>query len=151
MTKEVLINITGIHMDMIEKGEEDEPVAVITPANYFKKNGKHYIICKRSCGGYARSYEKNTIKITGDNMIEIMKKGLTNTHMVFEKGKNHMTGYGTPFGQLVMGIRTKDLHVSETEEEIGASILYHLEVNEEAVAECRIKIRITPKSAGIEI
>lgn len=39
MTKEVLINITGIHMDMIEKGEEDEPVAVITPANYFKKNG----------------------------------------------------------------------------------------------------------------
>ena len=150
MTKEVLINITGIHMDMIEKGEEDEAVAVITPANYFKKNGKHYIIYDEVAEGMP-GVTKNTIKITGDNMIEIMKKGLTNTHMVFQKGKNHMTGYGTPFGQLVMGIRTKDLHVSETEEEIGASILYHLEVNEEAVAECRIKIRITPKSAGIEI
>ena len=32
MTKEVLISITGIHTDIIEKGEEDEPVAVITPA-----------------------------------------------------------------------------------------------------------------------
>ena len=150
MTKEVLINITGIHTDMIERGEEDEPVAVITPANYFQKNGKHYILYDEVAEGMP-GVTKNKIKISGDNTIEIMKKGLTNTHMVFEKGKKHMTGYGTPFGQLVMGIHTKELHISETEEEIKASILYHLEVNEEAVAECRIKISITPKSAGMQV
>ena len=50
-----------------------------------------------------------------------------------------------------MGIHTKDLQILETEEEIKASILYHLEVNEEAVAECRIKISITPKSEGMQV
>ena len=148
MTKEVLINITGIHTDMIERGAEDEPVAVITPANYFQKNGKHYILYDEVAEGMP-GVTKNKIEISGDNTIEIMKKGLTNTHMVFEKGKKHMTGYGTPFGQLVMGIHTKDLQILETEE--MATILYHLEVNEEAVAECRIKISITPKSAGMQV
>ena len=69
MTKEVLINITGIHTDMIERGEEDEPVAVITPANYFQKNGKHYILYDEVAEGMP-GVTKNKIKISGDNTIE---------------------------------------------------------------------------------
>ena len=44
---------------------------------------------------------KNKIKISGENMIEIMKNGIANTHMVFEKGKKHMTGYGLYLDNLL--------------------------------------------------
>ena len=40
-------------------------------------------------------------------MVEIMKSGLANTHMTFEKDKIHMTQYETPYGELLVGIHTR--------------------------------------------
>ena len=49
MTKDVLLSISGLHQDVtgIEaQGDEpgNEPIEVIAPANYYEKNGKHYVI-----------------------------------------------------------------------------------------------------------
>ncbi len=151
MTKEVLITIAGMHTDAIDKGDlTDGPIEVITPANYFCKNGKHYILYDEVAEGIP-GVTKNKIKITGDNLIEIMKSGLTNTHMIFEKDKHHLTNYKTPYGQLMMGIHTKYMEVQEEEDRIFVEIHYNLDVNEEALAECEIKIHVRPKSAGIEV
>ena len=43
MTKDVLISISGLQMDVLEEEKEYEPIEVVAPANYFLKNGKHYI------------------------------------------------------------------------------------------------------------
>lgn len=47
MTQDVLLTISGLH-DMAfadpEENEENEPIEVITPASYYWKNGKHYIL-----------------------------------------------------------------------------------------------------------
>ena len=47
MTQDVLLTISGLH-DMVfadpEENEENEPIEVITPASYYWKNGKHYIL-----------------------------------------------------------------------------------------------------------
>ena len=47
MTKEVLVSISGKHIDIMndptagyETGDDD--IEVVTPANYYCKNGKHY-------------------------------------------------------------------------------------------------------------
>ena len=41
MTKEVLVKISGLQF----AGEaENEPVEVITTGDYYKRNGKHYIL-----------------------------------------------------------------------------------------------------------
>lgn len=149
MTKDVLISITGMHTDAIDKGDlTDGPIEVITPASYFCKNGKHYILYEEVAEGIP-GVTKNKIKIISDQAVEIMKTGITNTHMVFEKDKKHLTPYKTPYGQLMMGIHTKHIQVLEEEERIFVEIYYNLEVNEEAIAECEIQINVQPKSVGI--
>ena len=40
MTKDVLINISGLQMDI----NKDEPVELMTTGAYYLKNGKHYIL-----------------------------------------------------------------------------------------------------------
>lgn len=151
MTKDVLISIIGMHIDIADEGEtENEPVEVITPASYFFKNGKHYILYEEMSEGLSGSI-KNKVKINGNESIEIIKKGLINTHMVFEKGKKYYTNYETPYGQFSMGFYTTELNVEETEDRICADIKYNLELNDEVITVCSIKITVQPKKSGIEI
>ncbi|MGN1267437.1 MAG: DUF1934 domain-containing protein, partial [Dorea sp.] len=100
MTKEVLLIIAGLHYDTFaeEVEEGNEPIEVITPATYYLKNGKHYIIYEELVEGIPGSI-KNRIKIDEDGKLEMIKKGISNTHMVFEKEKVHMTEYDTPYGE----------------------------------------------------
>ena len=46
MTKEVLLTISGLHFDTFSEtpDEENVPIEVITPATYYLKNGKHYVL-----------------------------------------------------------------------------------------------------------
>ena len=87
MTKDVLVSISGLHMDMdaqIPGPDEDDVIEVVTPATYYYRNGKHYIIYDEIVEGVSDTI-KNKIKISGTDSLEIMKSGLSNTHMIFEK------------------------------------------------------------------
>lgn len=151
MTKDVLISIKGMHTDAVEQGDlPNEPIEVITPASYFNKNGKHYIIYDEVTEGIP-GVTKNKIKIIGNDSLEIMKSGIANTHMVFERGKKHLTYYDTPFGRLMVGINTLDMDVTESEDEIYVQIEYELDVDDELIAECKIKMSIKSKMPGIRV
>ena len=89
MTKDVLVSISGKHIDIMNDPAEgyetgDDAIEVVTPADYYCRNGKHYIIYDEVFEGTAGTV-KNKIKITGTDMVEIMKSGLTSSHMIFEK------------------------------------------------------------------
>ena len=89
MTKDVLVSISGLHMDMdaqIPGPDEDDVIEVVTPATYYYRNGKHYIIYDEIVEGVSDTI-KNKIKISGTDSLEIMKSGLSNTHMIFEKNQ----------------------------------------------------------------
>lgn len=143
MTKEVLLTISGLHYDSFSEtpDEENEPIEVITPANYFFKNGKHYVIYDEVVEGMLGSI-RNTIRITDDSKLEMKKSGITNTNMVFEKEKMNVTQYDTPYGEMMVGVYTKDMKVDVTENDIDVSIAYALDVNSEKVADCNIVMNI---------
>lgn len=143
MTKEVLLTISGLHMDAFsdEPDEENVPIEVITPATYYLKNGKHYILYDEVVEGMLGSI-KNTIKITGDSKLEMKKSGIANTNMVFEKEKINVTQYDTPYGEMMVGVYTKDMTVDVTEDNIDVAVSYALDVNSEKVADCNIVINI---------
>ena len=102
MKKDVLISITGLHYgDWNADGEEAEPIEVITPATYYLKNGKHYVIYDEVAEGMPGSV-RNTVKITGDSMFEVTKSGRGGSRMVFEKDKMNMTNYQTPYGEVLV-------------------------------------------------
>ena len=152
MTQDVLLTISGLH-DMAfadpEENEENEPIEVITPASYYWKNGKHYILYDEVMEGIP-GVVKNKIKITGEDSMEIMKSGITNAHMVFEKNQMNVTYYDTPYGQLHVGIHTRKLDVNVDDERIDIAVEYGLDVNHEATADCRIAMSIRPKAQAEE-
>lgn len=147
MTKDVLISISGLQMDVLEEEKEYEPIAVVAPANYFLKNGKHYILFDEVTEGIP-GITKNRIKITGEDALEVMKSGVSNVHMVFEKNKKNLTYYQTPYGQLLIGIHTKEMEVEVSEDNINVKVGYILDVNHEPLADCQIRINVKSKDAG---
>ena len=148
MTKDVLLTISGLQFAAQEEsaGEPMEPVEVITPGDYYKKNDKHYVMYDEIMEGFDGT-TKNIIKIA-DNCLDITKKGVANVHMIFEKNKKNVTYYYTPFGSLLIGIDAKKVKVAETEENINVTVNYDLEVNYEFLANCNITMNIKAKGAG---
>lgn len=149
MTKDVLVSISGLHLDMVENisEEESEAIEVVTPANYYCKNGKHYILYDEVTEGIS-GVTKNKIKISGEDSLEIMKSGISNAHMIFEKNKKNLTYYQTPYGQMLVGVNTKNMEITVTEKKIDVSVDYELDVNHEPLADCKIKMNITSKDSG---
>ncbi|MGN0331962.1 MAG: DUF1934 domain-containing protein [Lachnospiraceae bacterium] len=144
MTKEVLLTISGLHYDTYpgeEKQDENEPIEVITPATYYLKNGKHYVVYDEVVEGMPGTI-KNMIRISEDGLLEISKSGLTSTRMVFERDRINMTPYETPYGELMVGVYTKKMQVDVSEENIDVKVSYALDINSEKVADCNIRMNI---------
>lgn len=96
-------------MDMnaeIPGPDAEDVIEVVTPATYYEKNGKHYILYDEVVEGVSGTI-KNKIKISGTDSVEIMKSGLSNTHMIFEKNKKNLTYYKTPYGQMLVGLKDR--------------------------------------------
>ncbi len=146
MTKDVLVSISGMHTQLLPELTEEgnESIETITPALYYNKNEKHYILYSEIAEGETRE-TKNKIKISKDGSVEVMKSGVSNTHMIFRQNEKNLTYYQTPFGQLLVGVNTKKLDVKEEEEKIEVNIEYELEVNHEPMAECEIKLGVYSK------
>ena len=71
MTKDVLLSIRGLQF--VAREEEDiEPVEMITAGDYYKKNGKHYIMYDEVMEGFDGN-TRNIIKLTEDS-LDITKK-----------------------------------------------------------------------------
>ena len=146
MTKDVIVSISGVHMDMMADAfnEDADAIEVVSPATYYWRNGKHYILYDEVLEGMPGTI-RNKIKITGCDSVEIMKTGLSNTHMVFERNKKNLTYYRTPYGQMLVGINTRDMEVHVTDEKIDVTVDYELDVNHEPMADCKIKMNIISK------
>ena len=143
MEKEVLIHVKGLHMLDTQDGEE--PIEIVVPGEYYFRNGIHYL-------RYEELLEDqgdptiNYIKISSRGM-EVRKKGVVNTHMVFEQGKRNMALYTTPFGTLEMGISATSLELQESDGRIDMKVNYSLDMNQEHVADCCLDIHAQTKNA----
>ena len=51
-----------------------------------------------------------------------------------------------PYGELLVGIHTRNLRLEESEDRIDVNIIYELDVNGEKVADCNIAMQV--KSHG---
>ena len=136
MTKDVLITIRGVHT----LDHEDNDVEMIVRGDYYQKNGKHYILYEEILEG-AEERVKNVIKISPSSM-DIIKKGVTNSRMLFEKNKKNLSCYSTPVGNLVIGIQANHFYVEEQENSIKVNVDYSLDINYEHMSDCRICVDV---------
>ena len=136
MTKDVLITIRGVHT----LDHEDNDVEMIVRGDYYQKNGKHYILYEEILEG-AEERVKNVIKISPSSM-DIIKRGVTNSRMLFEKNKKNLSCYSTPVGNLVIGIQANHFYVEEQENSIKVNVDYSLDINYEHMSDCRICVDV---------
>lgn len=141
MTQEVLLTLQGLQFDQRE--EDADKIEMVTVGDYYKKNGKHYVIYEEVTEGFAQT-TKNRLKFSED-MLELSRNGLVNMHMVFQENKKNLTNYNTPFGQILIGIDTKKIQIKEQKDNIVVDVDYSLDVNYEFLSDCHIKISICSK------
>lgn len=142
MTKDVIIKVQGVQLAQEFPGDVIE---AISPGEYYFRNGKHYFLYDEVMEGQ-EEVTKNIIKVQDDYM-ELTKKGAVNVHMIFEKDKQNITYYYTPYGSLQIGIDAGRVAVQESEEEIGVEVQYGLDINSEHLANCRIRLTAVPRSS----
>ena len=146
MTKDVLINISGLQVDVNEMENNDEPIETISTGNYFFKNGKHYLLFEEVSEGVP-GVTKTQIKIKGEDSLEVLKRGVSNAPMIFDTKRKNRSYYETPYGQLNLGIFTRNIKIDEKEDNINIKVEYALDVNYEPLAECTIRINVKPKGS----
>lgn len=141
MKKDVTIKIKGV-----QKYSEGERVETVTEtsAEYYFRNGGHFVKFEEEAEGFTET-SKCLLKAR-DGIVEMTKKGLVDSHMIFEKDKLHTTSYKTPFGVIMMGVHTKHVHMFEEENALAIQIEYALEAQEEHMADCSIRIMIKSKA-----
>jgi len=142
MTKDVLVRVKGTRL----MGEEDETIEFITAGTWYEKNGKQYLIYEEAIADTGEM-TRNTV-IIGTDRLEVMKRGLVKTHMIFECGKKNMASYVTPVGLIMLGITTSSMEIEESETKIRIAVSYSLEMNGEYVSGCRLELSAGPKEEG---
>ena len=145
MDKNVLIHIRGLQM--MDPADEQEPIELVVPGQYYFKNGSHYLRYEELMDETSTEPTVNYIKISS-KAVEVRKKGLVNVHMVFERGKKNMTYYSTPYGTVEMGIAATGVMIEESENGIDMKVDYALEMNEEYVADCYLTVSAQSKASG---
>lgn len=145
MDKNVLIHIRGLQM--MDPADEQEPIELIVPGQYYFKNGSHYLRYEELLDETSTEPTVNYIKMSS-KAVEVRKKGLVNVHMVFERGKKNMTYYSTPYGTVEMGIAATGVMIEESENGIDMKVDYALDMNEEHVADCYLTVSAQSKDSG---
>ena len=77
MDKNVLIHVRGLQM--MEVGEEQEPIELVVPGQYYFRNGSHYLRYEEILDEGSEP-TINYIKMSPQSM-EVRKQGLVNVHM----------------------------------------------------------------------
>lgn len=145
MKKDVIVSISGLQYE----GDDSNPVPVevLSPADYYFRNDAHYVMYDEISEDFDGTTH-NRIKLRKD-LVEITKKGLTTVTMKFETGKKNQTYYQTPFGSILVGILTNELHLEEDEDStLRVAISYELEIDSQPLADCHVNIKIMPKEAA---
>ena len=140
MTKDVVLR-----MEATQHYQGEAPQSSITevPAEYYLRNGSHYVMFEEAQDGFKEA-TKGMLKIKRGS-VELSKKGLIQSHMLFEKDLRYATEYRTPFGGFMMDVCTHQLTITEGRDKMFMEIKYSLETEGQPVTDCNIKITITEK------
>lgn len=137
--KKVWLSISGA----IKDEENKEKLEFLTEGDLYKESN-------RSCITYEESEVSGmegtiTTVCVDSQKVSVIRLGTTNSIMEFERGKRNLTWYSTPYGDVTMGILTKDVFVNYNEEKepTKVSIDYNIEIEGVTNSQNILNIKIT--------
>ena len=137
MKKDVHILIKATQM---LDGDSDR-IETTTNGHLYNKDGKYYISYTE---GEDTGLEKSsaTLKISPDGKLAMMRRGQTDTHLVFEKGRCHTGNYKTPYGNFAVSVTTNNLDIQIDENGGNIDIDYIMNINDIAKSHNTISLTL---------
>lgn len=136
MKSNVMISLTSIQW----QGEEKNETELLTRANFCVKNGCSVISYEdTSATGFESSV--TTIKVNGNKNASIIRRGTANSALTLEIGKKHFCQYGTPYGNIQIGVFAHSIE-DKLEEEGKLYMKYTLDLNSSYLSDNEIILKI---------
>ncbi len=136
MKSNVLISLTSIQW---QDGEKSETV-LTTKASLRFDNGRSIISYEdTSATGFEGSV--TTITVEKNKNALIVREGTANSALSLEMGKKHYCQYGTPYGNLQIGVFTHSIS-NELEKNGELYLKYTLDLNSSYLSENEIILKI---------
>lgn len=123
-----------------ENENNDEPISVTTPGEFYRRNDCYYAVYKETeISGMEGT--TTTLKIKPDK-FSILRMGTTSTKMEFQKDKKTFSLYDTPYGTLELEINTKQLQIDINDEGGKVSVKYELNISKQSKQLTNLQIEI---------
>lgn len=126
------------------QGEEQDGVEVVSIGEMYERDGfvcltYDEVVDEEETG--VVQVVKNMIKIN-EEQVEVIKKGPTQSHMVFVPEETTYTYYSTPFGEMEISIFTDEIEKISRDNGFSLSMQYQLEMNQTFIANSSVNIAV---------
>lgn len=143
--KKVWLSITGHTKD--PKSRVSDQMEMMTEGALYRERDAACLTYKESeVSGMEGT--TTTLKLE-KGKVSVIRLGTVNSIMEFEEGKINMTTYATPYGEMLMGIRTRGIAVDydEAQDPVKVSINYAVEIQGVSNSENQLDIKIKNQHA----
>ncbi len=124
MQKNIMIMLVG--MQVLNHGETDT-MEMMVSGTYYEKNNKQYITYKES---QMTNLNNTTTTVKWDGKkVTIIRFGDTQSNMIFELNRKHVTYYDTPNGCFTVSTMAKEIKVDLVQGEGEIHVVYALELD----------------------
>ena len=132
----VVIKINGLQV--VE--ETGDNVEVLAAGKHYLKKDKHYLLYDE-IEDESQEKTSNIIKFN-DDIVEIIRKGAVNAHLVFEEKSMKQSLYSTPMGDLLVEVLTRDIDLKEQKEgDIDLKVKYQIHIDGNKISDNEIEIK----------
>ena len=125
MTDNVIISIKG--KQLYAESSPDEMELVTSGTLHWDDQGGCTVTYQES---ELTGLEGTTTRVCIDGgRVTLLREGNTNSQMVFEEGRRHLSMYETPYGELSIGVSTKRMRSTLDEAGGDLEIDYAIEID----------------------
>lgn len=136
LKNDVMISLTSIQWQDGEKNETE----LLTKASLSKSGGQDVISYEDTTAtGFEGSV--TTITVDGSRSASIIRKGTANSVLSLEIGRKHFCQYGTPYGNMQIGVYTHAIS-NELSENGRLYLKYTLDLNSSYLSDNEIIMTI---------
>ena len=116
----------------VQRNEEEENETELRTEGVYENDGKTWSV----------SYEESEITGTEGRCVSIVRRGSANSNLMIETGKKHYCLYGTPFGDMTLGIYTNKIEDNLSPQGGRLYLRYTLDVNASFLSDNEIYLEV---------
>lgn len=144
MEKEVVISIKGVQK---YEGTAPDTMELVTKGR-LSRVGESYTLSYQESELTGLEGTLTTIQVDG-GQVTLMRVGEFNSQLVFQEGRRHLSMYNTPYGAMSIGVNTRHLMASLTDQGGDIEVDYTVEVDHALAGRNVFRINVKESESGL--